>query len=100
MATLAPASAARAAAVNPAGPAPITTTSNVASLIGLHLHARFTRNLAALGVSAAVDGHSTLKTDTHAAERRARLSGDGSAKFTDADDGNCRGHHSARGYFN
>src|SRR5580693_1959482 len=57
MATRAPESEARAAAASPAGPAPMTATSNMASGIGIHLHARFARNLATLAMRTAVDGH-------------------------------------------
>jgi hypothetical protein len=73
-------------------------TSKIASAIGFDLHARLAWNLAAFAMGAAVDGDAALKANSHAAERGARLPGDGPAEFGGACHGYGGGHHTACGY--
>ncbi len=77
-----PESAAASAAAIPAGPAPTTATSNLRCLtlsIGFYFHMRFAKHLTTAALRFSVDCDATFETRAHAAERRTRLAGHGSA---------------------
>ena len=93
-----PSEAAHAAAI-PAGPAPaIRISKRRLGTIRLHLHAGTARRFAALAMGRAIDRDPALETNTHAAERPARLTTNGlpeSSHTRQRDggrDGGARGH--------
>src|SRR5579871_2600716 len=72
-------SAAVTAAAIPAGPPPMTATSTLvaeALLIATNLHSFTARRLATALMRFSVDGHATLKTRAHSAQRRTLLARD------------------------
>src|SRR5579862_850929 len=91
-ATRAPDSEALTAAASPAGPAPMTATSKTGMaelFIRADFHSVFANDLTTLHVRFAVDRDAAFEADAHAAERRARLAGDGSAaRKARSEDGN------------
>ena len=67
----------RARSRDAAGPAPtIRISKRRLRTICLDLHTLTAQRFAALAMRRAVDGHAALKTDTHAAQRPARLAAD------------------------
>src|SRR4051812_80551 len=73
---------ARLAARSPAGPAPtITTSKRETSVIASDPHARRDSGKAGALMGATVDGNTALVTDTHSAQRRARLATDGQSQW-------------------
>ena len=102
--TRAPDSLAAQAAAIPAGPAPITSTSNVEScprapsVVRPHNHAVDANNLATSRVCFAVNCHAALKTNSHSAKRRPRFSRHRPPKSRNSGRQYCRSHARSGGH--
>src|ERR1700675_565916 len=98
-----PESAAARAAAIPAGPAPTTATSNLSCLtlfMGFYFHVRFAEHRTTAALRSSVDCAAAFEASAHAAERRTRLAGDGSAASCagseNCDGDSCAGAHAHR----
>src|SRR5271170_1205955 len=95
-----PESAAARAAAIPAGPAPTTATSNLSCwtlFMGFDFHVRFAKHLATAALWLSVDCDAAFEARAHAAERRARLAGDGSAASCAGSAASCAGSENCHG---